>query len=287
LKIKDKKMASESKSENKGRGLRGETGRVGGHKLSVELDGISETEARGSVKEGARGANVGVKVKLADKSGLGVEKSMEERRKLTEKHEKAVAEVEQVLGKEEVEKRRSTNGVFSVLPTDVRFETQDEDEEIVLLLRKHWFTNVRWAVICLVLLVIPVTFWLLPIWPLWAGINYKVMLTMLWYLLISAYIVESYLGWLFNIYIVTTDRIVDIDFYNILHREISDAEIDKIQDVTVKTGGFAATMFNYADILIQTAAEKAVFEFYSVPQAGKVARILRDLAEVAESEANK
>ena len=52
----------------------------------------------------------------------------------------------------------------------------------------------------------------------------------------------------FNVYIVTDERIIDIDFYNLIYKEVSDANIDKIQDVTYKMGGVVRTLFNYGDV---------------------------------------
>jgi hypothetical protein len=252
---------------------RGNITRVGGHQTTAELDGV---EGEGGKTSKLAGGRSGEEDKQA------IRKAVEQRRE--EKKEKMAAEVEEVLGKDEMEKKKGVNGAFAVLPEGVGFASQERDEEIVLLMRKHWFTNMKWVGISLLLSILPGAFWLLPVWPGAEAFNYKLMLSLLWYLLVSAYVVEGALGWLFNVYIVTTDRIVDIDFYNVLHREVSEAEFEKIQDVTVRTGGFWAAIFNYADILIQTAAEKAEFEFLAVPHAEKVAQIIRDLTEAEEED---
>ena len=92
-----------------------------------------------------------------------------------------------------------------------------------------------------------------------------------------AYILESFLTWFFNVYIVTDERIIDIDFYNLIYKEVSDANIDKIQDVTYKMGGVIRTLFNYGDVLIQTASEVPNFDFLAVPKPDMIARVLQDL----------
>src|SRR3989344_3742055 len=41
-------------------------------------------------------------------------------------------------------------------PLGIRFETQQSDEHIILLLRKHWITNFSWVTVSLLLLATPV-----------------------------------------------------------------------------------------------------------------------------------
>ena len=85
------------------------------------------------------------------------------------------------------------------------------------------------------------------------------------------------MDWYFNVYFVTTKRIIDVDFYNLIDKRVSDAEIDKIQDVSYTTGGVIRTMFNYGDVFIQTAAEVSEFDFMAVPRPEKGAKIIDDL----------
>ncbi len=57
----------------------------------------------------------------------------------------------------------------------------------------------------------------------------------------------------------------------------ADANLDKIEDVTYKMGGVIRTLFNYGDVLIQTAAEVTNFDFLAVPYPDKVVKVLQDL----------
>ena len=64
-----------------------------------------------------------------------------------------------------------------------------------------------------------------------------------------------------------------------------DANIDKIQDVTYKMGGVIRTLFNYGDVMIQTASEVPNFDFLAVPYPDKVAKVLQDLRTEEQQEA--
>ena len=150
-------------------------------------------------------------------------------------------------------------------------------------MRKHPITNLRWIIIAAVLIMAPLLLTTFPI------INFlperfQIVALISWYLLVAAFIFEEFLGWFFNVYIVTDERIVDVDFVNLVYREITDANIDQIQDVTAQMGGVVRTIFKYGDVVIQTAAEVPRIEFEAVPDPDRVSRILRDLRIEEEQE---
>lgn len=173
---------------------------------------------------------------------------------------------------------------FATLPTNVRFKTQELEEKIILLLRMHWITNVPWIAMAILFMVSPMILNYFPLFDFLPA-RYQFMGLILWYLLVTAFIIEQFLIWFFNVYIITDERVVDIDFYGLLHKEISDAKIDKIQDVRVKIGGIIASLFNFGDIFIQTAGEEPNFDFRSVPNPERVAKILQGLRTQEEIEA--
>ena len=39
-----------------------------------------------------------------------------------------------------------------------------------------------------------------------------------WYLILAAFIFEEFLGWFFNVNIITDERIVEVDFHNLIYR---------------------------------------------------------------------
>ncbi|MEK7168607.1 MAG: PH domain-containing protein [Patescibacteria group bacterium] len=169
-------------------------------------------------------------------------------------------------------------------PENLKFETMDGEEKIVLFLRKHWITNLGWILMCIVLFLTPT---LVSSTEVLAEVpdNFRFIFMLIWYLISTAYFLESFLTWFFNVYIVTDERIIDIDFYNLIYKEISDANIDKIQDVTLKMGGAIRVLFNYGDVMIQTASEVPNFEFLSVPYPDKVVKVLQDLRMEEQQEA--
>jgi hypothetical protein len=172
---------------------------------------------------------------------------------------------------------------YSLLPDRVHFINSDPEEKIILLLRKHPVTNVGWMTTAFLMIVAPAFVTVLtPLGLLPSGFQF--ILTLTWYLITTAFILEEFLSWLFHVNIITDERIIEVDFVNLVYREITDANIDQIQDVTVEVGGALRTFLHYGNVIIQTAAQVPKIEFEVVPNPDAVAKLLRELRIEEEQE---
>src|SRR3989304_3348716 len=156
---------------------------------------------------------------------------------------------------------------FCYYPENIDFETKESKEKVVLLLRQHPITNVKWILIAILMILAPVVLGAFPILSFLPS-NFQFIAVLIWYLVTTAFVIQSFLTWFFNVYIITDERIVDIDFYSLIY----------------KMGGVVRTLFNYGDVLIQTASEVPNFEFLAVPKPDQVAKILQDLRIEEEQE---
>ena len=125
---------------------------------------------------------------------------------------------------------------FCFWPENVDFEAKDKEEEVVLLLRRHPITNLGRILTSAVMVLAPGVLSRFPILDFLPD-NYRFIAILGWYLIVTAFVLQNFLNWLFNVQIVTDERIVDIDFSNLIYKQVSDANIDKIQDVSYKMGG--------------------------------------------------
>ena len=172
---------------------------------------------------------------------------------------------------------------FCYYPDKINFVNKDPEEKVVLLLRRHPITNAGWIALATLMLIAPSLFSLFPFFDL-LPVRFQVIAVLVWYLITSAFIIEEFLSWFFHVNIITDERVFDVDFVNLVYREITDANIDQIQDVTVQLGGATRTFFNYGNVIIQTAAEVPRIEFEAIPNPDRVARILRELRIEEEKE---
>jgi len=165
---------------------------------------------------------------------------------------------------------------FNLYPQNINFEAKEKEEKIILMLRQHPFLNLKWILISVALFLFPALFRQTGILSLLPS-GYPLVATLTWYLVSFAYAVEGFFGWYFNVFFITTHRVIDVDFFNLIDKRVSNAEIEKIQDVSYSTSGALGTTLNYGDISIQTSSEMRELNFEKVPNPEKVVKILDDL----------
>ena len=103
----------------------------------------------------------------------------------------------------------------------------------------------------------------------------------LWYVMSVIYTLERFITWYFNVYIVTDRRLIDIDFKPLFYKNVSEATYSNLEDTSFSMHNIFQTIFNYGDVLMQTAAEKTQFEFIDIPNPAKVQDIISNLAAQA------
>ncbi len=168
-------------------------------------------------------------------------------------------------------------------PEGVTFTNQEEGEYIVLFLRRHMVTNFNWISISLLLFLFPPLFsviytFISPYIPIpTIQFNFFLIFLLFYYLVITGYTFVQFISWFYNVGIISNKRIIDIDFKDIMYREVATARIEDVIDVEFHQGGFMHSFFDYGDIFIQTQGFKPNFEFHSIPHTDKVTDIILDL----------
>jgi len=168
-------------------------------------------------------------------------------------------------------------------PDVFSFEEKDDEEEILLVARPHWITNLSWILITVLLIIGPS---LLKFIPLVGEIPAKFQMIGIfaWYMVTFAFAFEKFLSWYFDVYIITDERVIDINFNNLLDKKFSEAKLSMIQDITSRVSGISQTMFNYGNVYIQTAAEIPEITFEMVPNPEKIIKVLQMMREEEEKE---
>lgn len=175
-------------------------------------------------------------------------------------------------------------GIFShyrANPSGVSFVNQEENERIILFLRKHFITNIPWILATLGLAILPplvigllrvsnVSFFPIPA-------NLLIIILGFYYLVVFNFALVNFIVWFYHVGIVTQKRLLDLDVYNILNHHLAETQITEVVDVSYAQRGFLQSFFNYGDIPIQTEAIKANFEFELAPKPATVSDIITDL----------
>lgn len=115
-----------------------------------------------------------------------------------------------------------------------------------------------------------------------SGGNLFIFFEVSWAMFIWILFFILWIDYYFDVWIVTNKRIVNINQKGLFVRNVSELELENIQDITTEVKGVIPTFLNYGDVFIQTAAEKERFVFQNVPDPYKVKDLIMNLQEKME-----
>jgi membrane protein YdbS with pleckstrin-like domain len=153
---------------------------------------------------------------------------------------------------------------------------QKSYEKVEYVLRRHPITFLPFIILFLVLCSIPVIlyFMITSIYPtlVESEIVYavSVLLGSVYYLSVLVFTFTHFIDFYLDVWIVTNDRLVDIEQFGLFSRTISELDLFRIQDVTADIHGFFATIFKYGNLTVKTASTNVNIVFHNVPNPNKI-----------------
>lgn len=164
------------------------------------------------------------------------------------------------------------------------FESQQENEEVLFLIRKHWFVLVgpiigAFLFYLLVLIGIFVIPNYLPEVTQGLAYNVYVLVLSIMFLMPTAYLFQVLVLYYLNVVIITDEHLVEILQERPFARSVSELEFGKVQDVASKQHGVFQSLLNFGTIEVQTAGENRNFIFINVPKPSDYAQKIMDLQE--------
>ncbi len=196
-------------------------------------------------------------------------------REKTKEIEKTVAK-SAVLQK--VKPAKNPISSFLPLPENFQFDVQHSEEKILLVMRQHFITNTGWIVLCVFLFLLPSLFPIFTLLNFLPG-SFLLIIQFTWYFLVAGYTLERFIIWYYNVYIITNERLIDVDFYSLLFKRVSEAKLERVEDITSASGGVVQSFFDFGDVIVQTAAEVPEIEFEKVPHPDLVTKLVSELTE--------
>jgi hypothetical protein len=162
------------------------------------------------------------------------------------------------------------------------FPGQEEDEQIYLVVREHWFYLMSRMMIWILFVVILIVFdILIPKYvPILTTAPYSYYIALGKDIFLSVLVLGVFMTWLkyyLNIQLVTSERVVDITHNTIFSHTISELGLEKIEDVTSETTGFVGNIFGFGNVYIQTAGKEERFTFDCIPDPDKLERLIQNL----------
>ncbi len=163
---------------------------------------------------------------------------------------------------------------MSVLPLD-------QDEQVVLRVRRHWFVLFKTSFMVILAVLLPVVGFVFVrrnvpdlSFSIENGTHFLMFLYSLWLLLWWTVLFAQWTDYYLDVWYVTTKRIIDVEQKGIFHREVTTLRFERVQDITVEIPGFVATILDFGDIHVQTAGESRKIIIEHAKNPAHVKRLL-------------
>lgn len=172
------------------------------------------------------------------------------------------------------------------------FSQRRPDEEVVLLLRRHWHALLRHFLYFIAEIILPLIAFLVFIrftnFALAKDNPVSILIILsasAYYLFIWLFFFNHWIDYYLDVWIVSNQRIINIEQKGLFSRTIAELNVERIQDVTSDVQGKLATVLDFGDVHIQTAGEEKRFIFEEVPKPRQVAAKIIELHQEAVKKA--
>lgn len=165
-----------------------------------------------------------------------------------------------------------------------KFPGQRDHEEIILIIRKHWITDLKIAFLFFFAGVIPMVAYLalsITYWPDHLQ-NYTIIVAFIFSFYSLFIFLFTYISWLnheLDLIIVTNERIINHDQVDFLHRQISETNLQQIQDIKGSEKGLLGNIFHFGIMEVRTAADVVVFRLKDATDPFENARKILDIRD--------
>lgn len=160
-----------------------------------------------------------------------------------------------------------------------------DHEKILHVLRRHWFTFLPTLLLFSFLAILP---------PIVYGVASNMipsvleqdttqgigtLVISLYYLAILLFLYTEFVVFYLDVWVITDERIVDIEQITLFSRTISEADLFHIQDVTSDVHGIFPSLLHYGILRVKTASETQDIIFHDIPYPDKIREQMIDLSQ--------
>jgi uncharacterized membrane protein YdbT with pleckstrin-like domain len=142
--------------------------------------------------------------------------------------------------------------------------------------RKHWLVFVAANLYLVVLAFIPLVFRNLLVVQVGSETLFRLAYT-LWLSVLWLMLAIDWTNYYLDVWYLTSERLIDIEQKGLFFRDEATTRLELIQDVTVETGGFLATLVGFGNLRVQTAGESREFMMRDVAHPEAVKREIEEL----------
>lgn len=149
----------------------------------------------------------------------------------------------------------------------------NEDESLIKIIRQPWLKLVISLILPVILILLPFFF----LYPLFYWGNKGIIIFASLLLIGLVRLIRNIIIWYWQIFIITNQRIVDIDQKGLFQKTVSDISLTKVQDVFYKIKGVWQTLTRLGDVNIILDDKKTRIEIKNIRQPRKIQQLILQL----------
>ncbi|PIT86248.1 MAG: hypothetical protein COU33_04240 [Candidatus Magasanikbacteria bacterium CG10_big_fil_rev_8_21_14_0_10_43_6] len=161
---------------------------------------------------------------------------------------------------------------------------QKSYERVVHVLRRHPLTFIPKILLFIVLAVVPLAVYGMidNLFPTLFSSDAVFALAILggsaYSLGVLLFFYQQFIVFYLDMWVVTNDRIVDVEQLGLFSRTISELDLFRIQDVTTDVHGLFPTLFHYGRVTVKTASSNINIVFFDVARPNDIREELIQLS---------
>lgn len=173
----------------------------------------------------------------------------------------------------------------------------EENEEILIMVRKHWFYIVSQLIVIFFAALVPIVllsiFLNLPPAFGFSGINldqYPAQIAFFLAAWLFFSVISGFLAWTqyyLDLWVITDRRIIVVDQINFFNRNVAIFRLERMQDIEFNIKGLIPTFFNYGVLSAQTAGHmEANFNSDYMPNPDELQATIQQAMDARLTELN-
>lgn len=154
------------------------------------------------------------------------------------------------------------------------------NEKVLMMIHRHWIAIIGKIIVYILILFVP--FFIAPMligFGIPISIGSSLFFFIIYLMIVTLGLFVVWVEYYLDVWIITTDRIIDINQRSLFYREISEFALENIQDIMIDVPGFIATFLKYGNITIQTSGETS-FTIQQAPNIYKVKDLILDYSRL-------
>ena len=162
-------------------------------------------------------------------------------------------------------------------------------EKTILFLRRHWFIPAGILLLLIALTAVPVgVYYIISVQAAWllthqVAAPLLLLITSFYYYAVWVYSFSEFIDYYLDVWIVTNERIINIEQMGLFSRVASELNLTAVQDVTSNVHGFTNTIFDFGQVEVQTAGESGRFRFKQVEHPEIIKRQIIQMSDQARA----